>query len=538
MALTKVKNSVWNAPDNKFTTSVSGGVERSLQSRLEDRVNVKDFGAVGDGVADDAPAINAALNSLLTSGRRGIAWIPPGTYRTESTITVAGTGIKLEGSDVGELGTIINADHSAGAVIRVKDRRSGVSNLEITASTSRKNGVKSGNYGVYIESDDVAGFRPTHGRYHNLVIREQPNVGILVIAACWFSKFTNITIRDGRDNGMQFDYGSLTGRTVTENPGEVVIERCEVFDNEGHGIIIGNDDNQSNRGFRFEIFNLDLFRNAEAAGVRKSSDQAWFFMDTSVVEASAFDGSNIADTTAVTRGFIIHGRANTIRNCRYLNVTPQAARIADIGVGGFTTEDITIESMAILGDHQASLDPVVSLEAGVSGIVINSKTEANVVGYYDTNTDIPLYKQTLIVSKENTQTVNNSTTLINDDELLVAVRAKERVQFRFSIWYRGDDTADIKFGLIAPSGANIVFGPAAGVRVNGADDVVVQNSSFSTSVSIPVGTDSANNPRLFELVGEVRTTGTAGNLQLQWAQASAVVANTQVLGQSYLSVNR
>ena len=37
-----------------------GGVQRSVESKLQDVVSVKDFGAVGDGVADDTAAINAA----------------------------------------------------------------------------------------------------------------------------------------------------------------------------------------------------------------------------------------------------------------------------------------------------------------------------------------------------------------------------------------------------------------------------------------------------------------------------------------------
>ena len=39
-----------------FTNSGTGGVERTLQAKLEDVVSVKDFGAVGDGVTDDTQA--------------------------------------------------------------------------------------------------------------------------------------------------------------------------------------------------------------------------------------------------------------------------------------------------------------------------------------------------------------------------------------------------------------------------------------------------------------------------------------------------
>ena len=44
-----------------FTQSGTGATVRTVDSKLKDVVSVKDFGAVGDGVADDTAAINAAL---------------------------------------------------------------------------------------------------------------------------------------------------------------------------------------------------------------------------------------------------------------------------------------------------------------------------------------------------------------------------------------------------------------------------------------------------------------------------------------------
>jgi hypothetical protein len=58
-------------------------------------VDVRAFGARGDGVTDDAPAIQAAINSLRGTG--GIVFIPAGTYLIGSTITVW-SRIRLIGS--------------------------------------------------------------------------------------------------------------------------------------------------------------------------------------------------------------------------------------------------------------------------------------------------------------------------------------------------------------------------------------------------------------------------------------------------------
>ena len=48
--------------------------------------NVKDYGAVGNGVTDDATAIQAAINAAAVAG--GIIYIPLGSYKTTVTLTV------------------------------------------------------------------------------------------------------------------------------------------------------------------------------------------------------------------------------------------------------------------------------------------------------------------------------------------------------------------------------------------------------------------------------------------------------------------
>ena len=82
-----------------FIQAGTGAVQRTVESKLQDVVSVKDFGAVGDGVADDTVAIQAAINSISHTTWQGSAaamytkgggtvFFPTGRYRITQTLLV------------------------------------------------------------------------------------------------------------------------------------------------------------------------------------------------------------------------------------------------------------------------------------------------------------------------------------------------------------------------------------------------------------------------------------------------------------------
>lgn len=85
----------------------TGAVAQTVQTKLEQYVSVKDFGAVGDGVADDTAAINAAISyaSTAINGATGMSvYFPTGTYLISSKITLPNR-VGLQGAN--GRGTII-----------------------------------------------------------------------------------------------------------------------------------------------------------------------------------------------------------------------------------------------------------------------------------------------------------------------------------------------------------------------------------------------------------------------------------------------
>lgn len=80
-----------NATAISYTASFPGSVQQTVQTKLEQYVSVKDFGAVGDGVTDDTAAINAAISYAATAinGATGMSvYFPTGTYLISSKITL------------------------------------------------------------------------------------------------------------------------------------------------------------------------------------------------------------------------------------------------------------------------------------------------------------------------------------------------------------------------------------------------------------------------------------------------------------------
>jgi hypothetical protein len=70
------------AAASNFTAQGYGAVSRSASDKHGDVVSIKDFGAVGDGLADDTLALQQALAA------HGAVYVPEGAYLTSATITL------------------------------------------------------------------------------------------------------------------------------------------------------------------------------------------------------------------------------------------------------------------------------------------------------------------------------------------------------------------------------------------------------------------------------------------------------------------
>ena len=113
--------------------SGTGSVTRTVASKLNDTVSVKDFGAIGNGVTDDTAAIQAAMDSGANS-----IYFPSGTYVVSSAINIPSTR-NLYGD--GPINSTISTNSATANIFNINTPYAcGFTNLRFTTSVTRTGG--------------------------------------------------------------------------------------------------------------------------------------------------------------------------------------------------------------------------------------------------------------------------------------------------------------------------------------------------------------------------------------------------------------
>ena len=219
--------------DNSFTFI---DLDNGLQAKAlfpNGLANIRQAGAVGDGTlagggADDTLAIQTAINSVqLEIG------LPPGAYRTTSTISTLFTGVKLKGMG-NRFATAIVGDHVLGPVITVADAQCEVSDFIITASDTRNAAaVDTDNYGLQIGSTD-SNFL-TNNLFESLVITRQPSDAFHFGGEGVGTVFEQCSAQFNRGHGFFNDDGTTLGASSPERNGGVKFLNCRSQENGGNG---------------------------------------------------------------------------------------------------------------------------------------------------------------------------------------------------------------------------------------------------------------------------------------------------------------
>lgn len=150
---------------------------------------------------------------------------------------------------------------------------------------------------------------------------------------------------------------------------------------------------------------------------------------------------------------------------------------------------------------------------------------------------ITTYSPIKMVRKSADEIINNSTTLQNDDDLLVAMGASEVWHLFLSLRFIASVAAarSMKVAFTVPAAASFVWHVLGDVATV-ADEYTGLRTPRTTVAWTP--TVLGNESPIFFIWGVYIGGANAGNLQLQWAQNTAYVEDHKLLANSYLIASR
>lgn len=212
-----------NASGTTVDLATAGAVDRLLSISLADVVNVKDFGAVGNGVVDDTAAILLAIAAAEArvlnrfTGPGSIVYFPPGTYLISSTLTIDTSNVYLVGDSPGSAMLyapssnfdLIHFDGSALALYSV-----GILNLR-----------------TYTPTNATAGCHVRVRRAINSIFHNLQCIGWydgIISDGCAKTIYSNVILsQENRTAATTFRYG-MDFASTSQNNSDVHVSDCQI----------------------------------------------------------------------------------------------------------------------------------------------------------------------------------------------------------------------------------------------------------------------------------------------------------------------
>jgi hypothetical protein len=272
-----------------FLQDGTGAVERVVNSKLRDHVSVFDFMTeaeiasvkAGDLSVDVRDAVQAAVNASKN------VFMPPGTYRLDSKITLGITGTKLYGAGAGgnsraadtgggmhtgvsNSATTIVGNFTTGEVVRISAQGCTLSDMCISGSTTLNNrygeSFDATKPGVLVAGPNTGGYAPARQtKLVNLRVMNQPGDGILMVNDVVSSQVNACEVQCVKGSGFVVASGQYISLTnpITQ-PGQVTFTDCVACWTGAHSFRVGGGTSEVDSGdipYRVVNINFEAFYN-------------------------------------------------------------------------------------------------------------------------------------------------------------------------------------------------------------------------------------------------------------------------------------
>jgi hypothetical protein len=496
-------------------------------------ISVTEYGAVGDGVYDDTAAIQAAIDA--NPGQE--IFFPAGTYITSATINCTSIGSSLVGDSAGT--SIISATHTTGAVVRFTRRFSNLRTIALTSSGARASATNQTGFGVQFESEDVPDsttIRMQGCVVDNVSVQNQPGTAFYWVGpANQGSVMQSCYANANRGHGFVQDRGQLSGRVnLALTSGCMTIDTCMFYFNLGNGAAVGNPaETQGNAAVRVVFDNCEFSQNASNPAIRYSNTQIYLDGTNHEVRASVM----LPPTGSGGGGIYCIGRSAWFRNNRYL----ECVFAVNVGFNAkLPSQGINIEGIICINSTIPDMNPAVIVDSGASNVRVLNWVPGNIDTLITPNvpgTQIDSVSQ--VIKKTADQSVTNSTTLVDDNQLFYPLQVGTSYYFEALIEFTATAGGDIQLAFTIPTAATLRWGPANSIKIDPAGAIVVEGQTTTSGTAVSFGYATGGTRQQILIKGYVACGAIAGNLQLQFAQDTADAGPTTIRnGSSYLSVFR
>src|SRR5262245_3251832 len=155
-----------------------------------------------------------------------------------------------------------------------------------------------------------------------------------------------------------------------------------------------------------------------------------------------------------------------------------------------------------------------------------------------TASDVNTWFVPISAIKTANESVTSSTTLQNDDHLVIALAANSTYWVNITLIIDGATGGDFKADFTGPAGATPLL-HVDGHNLSAAattDDAITLMETFGDVIHI--GTLGVGSHTAVSMRGPVSIAGTAGNMQLRWAQETSSASATRILTGSAMWARR
>ena len=451
-----------SAANVSFTQAGTGAVERTVETKLNESVSVKDFGAVGDGVTDDTAAIQAALDADT-----GVI-LPEGSYLVTSSLTAPNdlrmkfeSGAKIiAGTGTYSNGYVISA---TGSATQIADISSNVSEGDQTLTFSSAPSVSFGDT-IFIynpTNSSWSGFRTNYRQGEFCTVDSVSGSDVLLFNGLYDSytaasvdiyKMTPISVElenpriesDGSPTGLidinYADHVYITNPDLqNKNNSCLVIERSVNVNvvggkmvNEGDGgddyaLVIANSQDVSIQGGTFysrrhaittggsdQVGSVPC-RNIRYSECVISNDKA------SGVHAADFHGNtefSYFDNCTIRNAVTLQGANNGIINCQiYCGIQDNPAIYAGEVLGGI--HRIYNNTIHVFDDPNVGGRAVIDYGGNSSAVTSDTNRDLTVIIQGNTIKSSAFSASTRIVRIRNRGTTQKINVKCEDNTLLV-----------------------------------------------------------------------------------------------------------------------